>query len=208
MGIRIYVNPASQHARRVSMAVLELGLDVETKVVDFGKGEHMSPPYLGGINPMGKVPTLEDGDFKLFESNAIMAYLADLKPEAGLYPAALKQRADVNRWLFWESAHFGKACITLTWERVVKPAFMKQDPTPALVDQGVADLARFAKVLDGHLEGREYVAGRFSIADLALASITMYRQPAHMDFSSFPRLTAWLSRIEARDSWKQTQPAH
>jgi glutathione S-transferase len=207
MTTRIHYNPASQHARRVHMAVLELGLanEVEMKPVDFSKGEHMQPPYFGGVNPMGKVPTLEEDGFKLFESNAILIYLAEKKPGV-LYPTDARGRADVNRWLFWESAHFGRACITLTWERVVKPMLLKQQTDEHLVAQGVRELQRFAKVLDDQLEGREYVAGKLSIADLALASITMYRAPAQMDFSAFPRVAAWLSRIEARDSWKQTQP--
>jgi glutathione S-transferase len=205
MGIRIYTNPVSQHARRVHMAALELGLDVEWKLVDFRAGEHQQPPYLA-INPHGKVPTLEEDSFVLWESNAIMAYLADKRPAAGLYPTDAHARADVNRWLFWESAHFGRACITLTWERMFKPIITKQPSDPVMVADGELQWRRFAKVLDDHLRGRAYVAGVFSIADLALASITMYRHHANIDTSPFPQLEAWLGRIEARDSWKQTQP--
>src|SRR4051812_2306483 len=108
--MRLHHSPASPHGRRCVMLIHELGLDVELHAVDFAKGEHKSPAYLSK-NPNGKVPTLEDGDFWLWESNAIMSYLADQKP-GSFYPTEARARADVNRWLFWESAHFGAACYT------------------------------------------------------------------------------------------------
>jgi glutathione S-transferase len=203
MAIRIHIHPASQHARRVRMVALELGIEADFPVVDLmgpGRAQYLT------INPNGKVPALEEDGFVLWESNAIMAYLADKKPSAGLYPAEPRARADVNRWLFWESAHFGRACITLTWERVMKPMFLKQEPDPALVADGEANWKRFAQVLDDHLDGRDYVCGAPTIADFALATITMYRQMAKIDTAPFPRLEAWLGRIEARDSWKETAP--
>ncbi|MCC6748902.1 MAG: glutathione S-transferase family protein [Deltaproteobacteria bacterium] len=205
MALRLYYNSASQHSRRDQVAVIELGLDVELKPVDFMKGEHKAPDFLAH-NPNGKVPLLEHDGLWLWESNAIMAYLADLRPERGLYPTEPRARADVNRWLFWEAAHFGPACLRLTWERVMKPTFMKQDPNPVLVADGEQNLQRFAAVLDSQLAGKEYVTGRLSIADFALASVLAYRVPARMELGAFPQLRGWLGRIEARESWKQTAP--
>ena len=129
MTMRLHTNPLSAHARRVSMAIHELGLDSEIKVLDFGKGEHKDGAYLAH-NPNGKVPMLEDNGFWLWESNAILCYLADKKPEKNLYPTDAHGRADVNRWLFWESAHMGNACAGLTAEHVVKPMLLKM-PTDA-----------------------------------------------------------------------------
>jgi glutathione S-transferase len=200
--MRVHYNPASQHSRRVKMVALELGLDVEFKLVDFSKAENRGDEYLKK-NVMGKVPTLEDGDFLLPESNAIMQYLAD---GSALYPTDKKQRAQINRWLFWEQAHFGPACTTLTWERVMKPMMMKQEPNPVLVAEGERNFQRYGAVLNAQLETRQFVAGELSIADFALATITCYRGPANIDTGSFRHLQAWLDRIEARDSWKQTIP--
>ena len=201
MGIVIHYNPASQHGRRTRIAAIELGLDAEFTVVPFP-----SPAEYLALNPMGKVPTLVDGDFVLWESNAIMAYLAEQKPSAGLYGTDARSRAEVNRWLFWESAHFGNACITLTWERLMKPMFQKQPPDDTMVAAGDRNFQRFAKVLDAHLANREYVTGKLSIADFAISTIAMYRNPAKLDTAAFPRLEAYLARMEARESWKQTQP--
>jgi len=202
MAPRIHHSPLSQHGRRVRMVALELGLDVDWKVVDFGKAENRSADYLA-LNPMGKVPTLEDDGLVLWESNAILLYLADRKPSA-LYPTEPKARADVHRWLFWESAHFGKACIALTFERVVKPMMMKQPPEPVLVAAGEQDFARYAAILDQQLAGREYVTGALSLADFAIASMLMYRGPAQMVTSPFPNLERWFASMESRESWRAT----
>lgn len=205
MSLRLHINPASQHARRVHVAALELGLPFETVMVDFNVGAHRAPEYLRH-NPNGKVPSLEHDGFWLWESNAIMAYMADLTPGQTLYPTGAKARADVNRWLFWESAHYGPACLALSFERFIKPAFMKQAADPALVAQGEANFQRFGAVLNGQLEGREFVTDAFSLADIALASVTMYRAQAGIDLAPYPHLAAWLGRIEARDAWQKTTP--
>jgi glutathione S-transferase len=189
------------------MLIHELGLDVELHAVDFAKGEHKSPAYLAR-NPNGKVPTLEDGDFWLWESNAIMGYLADKKPGHTLYPMDAHARADVNRWLFWESAHFGAACYTLATERVIKPMMMKLQPDPAIVAFGESNLARFAAVLETQLKSKEYVTGRLSLADLALSADLMYQQPSQIDLKPFPAIDAWFARMQTRDSWKKTTPQY
>jgi glutathione S-transferase len=205
MTMRLHHNPVSHHCRRVTMLIHELGLHVEMKNIDFMKGEHQQPEFMRH-NPNAKVPVLEDGGLWLWESNAIMTYLADKAPHNALYPTEAKGRADVNRWLFWESAHFGQACNRLIFERMLKPMMMKQQPDPTLVADGEASFKRFAAVLNGQLEGREYVCGAPSIADFALATALMYREQAGMNTSSFRHIQAWLGRVESRDSWKKTAP--
>ena len=205
MTMRLHTSPRSPHARRVAMAIHELGLDSDIKVLDFGKGEHKEGAYLAH-NPNGKVPTLEDNGFWLWESNAILCYLADKKPEKNLYPTETRARADVNRWLFWESSHMGAACAGLTAERVVKPMLMKTPGDPALVAYHEANYKRYAAVLNGQLEGKQWVTGHFSIADLSLASAFTYAAPAQLSTESFRHLHAWLERMQSRDSWKRTTP--
>lgn len=205
MSIRIHYSPLSQHSRRVRVAAMELGLDIDWRLIDFAKGENRAAEYLQK-NPAGKVPTLDDDGLVLWESNAIMAYLADKKPQANLYPTDARARAQVNQWLFWESAHFGVAAITLTWERVMKQAFMQQPADPALAAQGERDWSRYAAILNGQLEGREYVAGALSIADFALASIVVHREAAGIDMKPYRHLQNWVDRMEARESFQKTKP--
>ena len=206
MALKLYHNPASQHARRVRAAIIELEIDCEQKLVDFNKREHQDPAYLR-LNPNGKVPTLDDDGFVIWESNAILCYLADKKPQKNLYGTAPKERAEVQQWLFWESAHFGRACVTLTYQRFIKPAFYKQEPDPALVADGEENFKRFASVLNGHLESRQFAAcSRYTIADIALASILVYRDAANIDIKPYRHVQEWLQRIESRNSFKQTAP--
>ena len=98
----------SPNALRARAVVYELGLDVEIVEVDVMHGGGRTPEYLA-LNPTGKVPTLVDGDFALFESRAICAYLAGKRPDAGLMPMEPKAHATVEQWLYWQAIHLGPA---------------------------------------------------------------------------------------------------
>lgn len=104
--------------------------------------QHKTPEYLR-VNPMGKVPTLVDGNFVLWESHAIMAYLADRKPGTTLFPADARSRADVNRWLFWTSAHRSANIAILVNQRVIEKLMSLGDPDPALVGFAQPEFERF-----------------------------------------------------------------
>jgi glutathione S-transferase len=206
MTMRIWQNPLSPHARRVTMAIHELGLDAETKIVDFAKGEHKSPEFLQH-NPNGKVPVLEDNGFWLWESNAILCYLADKKPEKNMYGTDARSRAETHRWLFWESAHFGHACATVAFEKLIKPMMYKQQPDATIVAWGENEFKRFGAVLNGQLEGKQWLFGNhLSIADLSIASALSYSQQTQLDLKHYHHVHSWLERMQSRDSWKKTQP--
>src|SRR5690349_3867301 len=95
--MRLYYSPFSPNARRALMTATHLGVPVERLLVDLRKGEQKRPEYLK-LNPNGKVPTLDDDGFVLWESRSIMMYLCDKTPGQTLYPSELRARADVNRW--------------------------------------------------------------------------------------------------------------
>jgi glutathione S-transferase len=106
--MRLYYHPLSSNSRRVLLTAHHLGLNLELVIVDLLRGEHKTPEYLR-LNPNGKIPLLVDGGFKLWESHAIMQYLADKSLEQDIYPQDVSARADVNRWLFWSAYHFAPA---------------------------------------------------------------------------------------------------
>lgn len=202
--MKLYDLSFSPNARRVRAVAAELGTDLELVTVDLAGGANRSGDYLA-LNPNAKVPTLVDGDFALWESNAILCYLAAKKPEAGLLPTDPRGRAEVDRWLFWQAAHFGPAIGRVMYERAVKP--MKgETPDPNEIERGVAELARFAPVLEQALQNREYVAGRLSVADFSLAANVESAPKVGLDLSPYPNIRAWYERIAARDSWKSTAP--
>ena len=202
----LYTNPHSSNSRRVTMTALLLDVPLETRLVKNMKDPAERAALLE-VNPNGKVPVLVDGDFVLWESCAIMQYLAELTPDQTLYPIELEARLDVNRWLFWCVQHWAPALGVLNWENHIKP-MMGFGPTNALeVARGEAETARFAQVLDEHLAGRQWVSGdSLTLADIALATPLASSVPAKMPVAQYEHLQAWFAQVRGLDAWRRTQP--
>lgn len=202
--MRLYYYPWSMNARRAVMTALHLNLPVELVAIDLAKGEQRTPEFRA-LNPNGRVPVLVDGDFKLWESHAIMQYLADKTPGQTVYPSDLRGRADVNRWLFWSAQHFTPAVSVLNWERAIKPMLGAGAPDPVEVARGERLIGECAPVLDAHLAGREWVAGpKLTLADIALATPLMATQHAQLPVAQYTNLQSWFARVQALDAWKRT----
>jgi glutathione S-transferase len=200
--MKIYDFASSPNSRKVRALVYELDLHPTFVSLNVFKGEHKKSPELAAKNPNVKLPVLEDGDFTLWESNAILNYLAAQRPERGLSPLEPKRRAEVDRWLFWQTAHLGPPVTRVAIERFMKKITKRGEPDQAIVDAGVAEFAAACKVLDASLVGREYVAGELSVADFALWGYYALGAVAGLDVAPYPQLSAWLSRLEARNSVK------
>lgn len=192
----------SPNALRVRAVIFELGLDVEIVDVDMRGGGHKTPEFLA-MNPNGKVPVLKDGDFVLWESRAINAYLSSLKPEAGLYPDDAKKRAMIDQWSYWHSIHLSPAIGRIVFERVLKNMFGMGAPDESTIEPQLKEVAQFLPVLDKALEGKEWICGDLSIADFALASTFHMRKPARISLDGYPNITAWMARMESRPSWQK-----
>ncbi|MFI5400197.1 MAG: glutathione S-transferase family protein [SAR324 cluster bacterium] len=204
--MKLYSFPYSSNARKARVTALLLGIDLELVNVDLGKGDQRKPEFLA-INPMGRVPVLDDSGFILWESHAIMAYLADKKPGNTLYPAAAQPRADVNRWLFWAANHWGPAVAALVFENLLKARFNLGPPEPVQVKRQEDFVRTFGGVLDGHLAKRQWVCGSaVTLADMALAASLMNAGPAKIPVQSFAHVQTWLARVKGLDAWKQTEP--
>jgi glutathione S-transferase len=204
--MKLYYHPASPNGRRAIVTLRQAGLTAEEIIVDFQRGDLTTPDYTK-LNPNQKIPTLVDGDFTLWESNAIMQYLAGKKPEAGLVPRDERGRADVLRWQFWNLAHFAPAVGTFNWENVLKKVFGAGEPDAAKLVQAEKDLARFGAVLDAQLEKRKFVCGEvLTVADLSLACALMYRRPAGVPLEPFAHIRRWMESIESLESWRSTEP--
>lgn len=202
--MRLYHHPMSSNARRATMTALQLGIDVELVFVDLAKGEHKKPDFLK-LNPGGKVPVLEDDGFALTESHAIMQYLCDKTPGQTLYPTELRARADVNRWLFWNAAHFQSAVAILNWEHVVKRFLNLGDADPAAVQKGEGLVQDLGKLLDEHLAGKSWISGEaLTLADLAIATPLDALDRAKLPVRDFANVMGWLARVQALDVWKKT----
>jgi glutathione S-transferase len=200
--MKLYNANLSPNALRVRAVANELGIELEIIDVDLRKGENKTESYLA-LNPNGKVPVLVDGDFVLWESRAINAYLASLRPERGLYPADARKRAVIDQWSYWQAIHLGPAMQRVAFERVMKSKFGMGEPDEKAIESQLKDVAQFLPILDANLASKEWVAGGLSIADFAMASTFMYRDPARISLSETPKVAAWLDRMEERPAWQQ-----
>jgi len=203
----LYTTPLSANGRKVLAVSRHLGLVPEVKLVNVYKGEGRTPEYLA-INPWGKIPTLVDGDLTLWESNAILQYIAEAYGEYRLWSREPKQRADIARWLFWESSHWQPTFIQVPGlAAYVGPLLLSHDAAASQVEVNWRD-ERFqtvAKVLDAHLRGRHFVVGTaVTLADFAVAAMMMYVRRAKFPFAAFANIGAWYTRIEGIEAWKAT----
>ncbi|MGZ6195631.1 MAG: glutathione S-transferase family protein, partial [Candidatus Binataceae bacterium] len=146
-----------------------LQIEHETQLVDLTKGEQMKPEFTA-LNPNQRMPVLEDDGFVLWESNAILQYLALKKPAgAALWPSDPRHQADVGRWMFWEASHWAPACGTLAFERVVKGLLGQGAADPAVVVKGEQEFRRVGGILNHALKGRKWLAGNdLTLADFAV----------------------------------------
>jgi glutathione S-transferase len=203
--MRLYHHPFSSNARRVTMAAIHLGIKLELVEINLGRPDDRR--RLSELTLNGKIPVLEDDGFMLWESCAIMQYLADSMPRQSVYPREPHERADVNRWMFWASQHFSPAVSVLAWENVWKKIVEGTDPDPVELARGNRELAQYAAVLDGHLANREWLAGEaVTLADYATAAPLMYMQSARLPLGQYRHLLAWFDRVQQLDAWRQTDP--
>jgi len=205
MSLRLHVFPPSPRAFKVLVVAHHLGIDYEFVLCDLTKGDQKSAAY-AAINPNQRMPSLEDGDFTLWESNAIVQYLAAKKPEGGLLPADERGRADVARWQFWESTTWDPACAILVFERAVKRFFGGGAPDPVEVEKGLQRFHRAAKMLDAHLRGRTYVCcDRLTLADFALAADLTMAEPAQLPLEGYGEIGRWAGRLAELPAWQRTR---
>ena len=199
--MRLYNANLSPNALRVRAVAHELGIPLEIIEVDLRKGENRSEAFLA-LNPNAKVPVLIDDDFVLWESRAINAYLAGLKPDRGLYPDDPRKRAVVDQWSYWQAIHLGPAMQRVVFERQLKSKFGMGEPDENALEGPLKDIAQFLAVLDANLSGEDWVAGELSVADFAVASTFVYRTGSNISLESVPNVSGWIDRLEARPSWQ------
>lgn len=197
--MKLYSTPISPMGKRVSICARELGVTVEHALVDFQKGEHRSPDHLTR-NPTGKVPVLIDGDLVLWESAAILCYLAQ-KANSPLWPDDPRELAEVMRWMFFTSCHIDPYLTTLVVERFAKGR-QGLPPDEALTANAEQWLARFLPIVEEQLAARELLTGRFSLADIAVGCSLDIAPLVQHDLGPYPNIRGWLDRLHARESWR------
>lgn len=202
--MRVYYHPVSTTSRMIMLFAAEAGLDIDFKVVDLFTGEHMREPYTR-INPNKLVPVLEDGDFRLTESSAILKYLAE-KTGSPAYPKDLKQRARVNEVMDWLNSN-----IYRDWAYgLVYPQIFPAHKRPSdELQKGTLTWAKeraqgWLKILDQHIIGpkNKYLCGdQITLADYFGAPMLTLGEAINCDFSPYPNIQRWLKTMKALKSW-------
>lgn len=195
--IKIHVNPLSTPALTVMLGASAIGAEYETHIVDMMAGAHKTPEYLK-VNPAGKVPALSDGDFNLFESAAIIRYMAR-KAKSELYPVEYKSRALVDQWMDYIAHHVRSPFSRIQFNRMFAKLF-GQEPDEESVQFGLKLLTGSLPILDAQIAMHGYVAGdEMSLADIMLLAALDPSEAVKLDLSPYPNMTAWRDKLRGQD---------
>jgi len=208
--MKIYYHPVSTTSRMLMLFAAETGLKADFQVVDLFTGEHVQPAY-AALNPSCMVPMLEDGDFRLTESSAILKYLAE-KMGSPLYPADLRKRAKINEMMDWLNTQFyrdyGYGLIyPQLFPHLKRPTDELQAGTVAW---GKDKAQGWLTILDDKLIGPKhaYLCGSdITIADIFGAPMLTLGELVRCDFSTYPNISRWLDTMKARPSWAKVNEA-
>jgi len=191
--IKLFYVPNTRSTRPRWM-LEELGVPYE--LVKMTAAQTKTPEYLK-VHPLGKVPALQDDGTTIFESAAIIAYLADKFPDKGLAPPA-GQRAAYYQWIIFAMATLEPALTAVVYHTRLRP---EEKRVPLIAEKGRAnfDAAARAIALDG-----EYLLGRFSAADIVLGSVVLWGASAKL-LEGLPVLKAYADRLKARPAWARSR---
>jgi glutathione S-transferase len=200
--MKLFVFPTGR-ALAVMALRNHLQIDCEIEAVDLGRGDQRTAKY-AARNPNLKMPMLEDDGFALWESNAILFYLANKKPQSGLWPSSVKRQADVLRWLTWESAHWdAESCGMVSFEKASKAVLGLGPPDPSFIARGEQNFTRFATVLDKSLEGRAWLAGdALTIADFSVGGLVPSAERMQLPVMRFSEIARWYGALAALPAWR------
>lgn len=190
--IDLYTAP-TPNGWKASVMLEELGLPYTVHSVDLMQGAQKTPQFLK-LNPNGRIPVIVDreaDDFTVFESGAILIYLAE--KTGRLMPAGAKDRSRVLQWLMFQMGGLGP----MMGQANVFFRYMPEKIQPA-IDRYQGETARLFGVLDGHLANHEYLAGGYSIADIANWCWARTAAWSGVDRAPYPNLNRWITQIDAR----------
>jgi glutathione S-transferase len=195
--IKLYTFPLSTNSRKVRIALLEKGLEFERVNVDLAKREQKNPEYLK-IHPFGQVPALDDEGFIVYDSTIINEYLEDEYPYPALMPEDSEGRARARLMEDFRDTRFNPPFVKLIYE--MRKAEADRDANTLAA--ATAEINQCFDRLEKELQGKEYLAGTFSLADIAfMANFDLLeRFPIPVD-SKYTNTTAWIARLKARPSF-------
>lgn len=197
--LKIWGRKDSSNVQKVLWCCDELGIRYERVELGGKFGGNRDPEYLR-LNPNGLVPTIEDGDFVLWESNAIVRYLAEKYGGGSLLPLSPEGRANACRWMDWQLTTINPAMVPLFWGLVRTPEEKRE---PRAIAEALEKASWAWSLLDRYLEGRRYVdESGFSIGDIPLGVWAHRWFHLPIERPPLPNLRAWYERLCERPSYR------
>ena len=208
--MKLYMHPISMTCRPVMLFIADNNIDCEQQVVDLMTGEHHQEPY-ASLNPNRLVPLLEDGDFRLTESSAILKYLAD-KIGSPAYPKDLKARAKVNEVMDWINTNFYRDWgYGLAYPQLFPHQKRRSDEAQeATIEWGQKNARNWLQILNDHWLGpkNQYLCGdQITIADYFAAGIITLGELIRCDLSKYPNVERWLNNVKKLPNWTKVNEA-
>jgi glutathione S-transferase len=201
--MKFYTDPGSGSCRRVQAVIDTLGLEVEEVFIDLLQGANRTPEFLA-LNPNGMVPVLVDGDIVMWEAGAIMVYLCEKAGPTTLLPEGAA-RFDVLRWMLWAGEHFRQSA-PIYFEEKFAARFMGQPANSHRLAEADTRIARFAPILEAHLETRQVVVGgKVTLADFDLAAPLSQMPRTGVPYQRFPNIMRWYQHLtDTVPAWRET----
>ncbi len=194
--LTLYLHPLSTPSLSVEMTAHAVGVKFNKKVIDLANREQQSDDYLQ-INRVGKVPALQDGDFRISESATIMRYLAR-RENAALYPTEIQAAAYVEQWLDYVIHHVRSPYSRIQFNRMFAP-LLGQPVDENSIKTGLHLLEQSLPIIDQRLDESPYLSGdSLSLADIALTASLDPSELIQIDLSPYPRLVSWRERMHQR----------
>ena len=188
--IKLYYHPISFPSLSPIFAAEAMGVKYEKEVVDLQTGQQNSPEYLA-INPYGKVPAMQDGDFKMAESAAMMRYMAR-QTGSEFYPDDIQAQGEIDQWIDYINHHVRSAVARVQFNRFVAP-MLGADIDEGSIQTGLGFLENNLPVIENQLTDNAFLCGeKMTLADIALVAALEPENTAKLDLSSYTHLTAWL----------------
>ncbi|MEM6296494.1 MAG: glutathione S-transferase family protein [Myxococcota bacterium] len=192
--MKLYTHVLSPNARKVHAVAKHLGVALETEVIDLLNGKQYEPDFVA-VNPNSKVPALVDGDTTLWESNAIVTYLA-AKQDSPLAPGGTAM-ADVLKWQSWENCHLSPAVGKLIGQYIFAP-MRGAEPDAEVIESALKDFNKYAAVADGVLANQKFLCGDApTVADFGVAVWLSYEQVCKLPVGDHANLQRWWNDVQA-----------
>lgn len=202
--MKIYADPITINCRKVMAGLALMDINYDLVYVDYFKAQQKEPWYTS-VNPNASIPALVDSDLVLWESNAILAYAADKNQRDTFYPSDLKKRADINRWMYWESSAWFPSCYMYLVENCIKPLLGAETDVAAVSAQN-EQFHKLASILDERLSSSKWLCGNLpTIADIVIAAPMHLHGWQKLPLAQHKPLTRWMTEcIEQLPCWQES----